>query len=409
MWKLKLETVKVTPAQLQKASAGVKALKAREDIGFFKLPERENLWLSSENRARELRKTAKTLVVLGMGGSSLGGRAIHQALKKFGNTHELLFIDNVDAERFWNWLKNIKDFSEYHWVIVSKSGNTIETLTMAECIDQHLRTTGHKRMASQCTVISENEDNPLMGWAKKEGVAALEIPKDVGGRFSVLSPVGLLPAAFYGLNLKNLRTGAIWALEQDELLTQLVAQALASFERDENITQFWSYADGLRDFGFWTQQLWAESLGKSCDRKGGAAPAVSTPMPAVGSSDQHSILQQVMEGPRDKFLWFFRVSESEKAGPIIERNLFDGQSLMNGKSMGDLFGAMAVATRDALSERQVQSLTLQTELLEESSFGALLMLLQLVVGSVGEALDINSFDQPGVELGKKLARKILGA
>jgi glucose-6-phosphate isomerase len=392
---------------LANARAGLNALKARTDIGFLRLPEARELWNSAEHRGRELRKNNHCMVVLGMGGSSLGGRALIHALERFHNTHEVVFIDNVDADRFWKWLRSRTNLQDTHWVIVSKSGNTIETLTMAELIDQHLRASGFKKLSANCTVISEIEDNPLMRWAKKEGVPALEIPKDVGGRFSVLSPVGVLPAAFYGVDCEKMREGAAWALGQDELVVRLAAQTLMSFNRKEAITMFWAYADGLREFGLWTQQLWAESLGKAVDRKGERAPNASTPIPAIGSSDQHSILQQVMEGPRDKFVWFFRVDASEKEGPSIEKGLFDCQQLMHGKTMGALFGAMATATRDALAKQGIQSVTLTAERLDEKSMGALFMLLQLVVGTLGEALNINAFDQPGVELGKKLARGIL--
>lgn len=407
MWTLAQTSKSDDPKALETARSAVGALKARTDLGFLRLSERNELWTTSEARGRDLRRQAKRLVVLGMGGSSLGGRAMLQALNKWSDTHKVDFIDNVDADHFWKWLRSRNDLENTHWVIVSKSGNTIETLTMAEFIDQHLREKGFRKLSAVSTVVSEIDDNPLMRWARKEGVPALEIPKDVGGRFSVLSPVGLLPAAFYGLELPQLREGAAWALQQDELVSRLVAQTLMSFSREEWITQFWAYSDSLKDFGLWTQQLWAESLGKARSRAGDRAPRASTPMAATGSSDQHSILQQVMEGARDKFLWFTRVTASENGGAKLERNLFDCQALMHGKSMGQLFGAMASATRDALEKEGVQSLTLTTEQLNERSVGALFMILELVVGALGEAMDINAFDQPGVEAGKKLARGIL--
>lgn len=411
MWKLTTTTSKTSAKDLDKARASLKALKARTDLGFLQLPQREELWTSSEARGREIRKQARELFVLGMGGSSLGGRALVQALRKWNEPHSVEFLDNVDADRFWKILKSRRDLTNAHFVIVSKSGNTIETLTMAEFIDQHLRSSGFKKLSTVSTVISEIDDNPLMRWARKEGVPALEIPKDVGGRFSILTPVGLLPAAFYGLDVAALREGAAWAYDQDELLAELTAQSLASFSREEWVTLFWAYADGLRDFGFWTQQLWAESLGKAKGRDGKAAPRASTPMAAVGSSDQHSILQQVMEGARDKFLWFFRVNQSELSstndGAKIEKTLFDCQNLMNGKSMGDLFAAMAQATQSALEKQGVQSLTLTTDKLDERSMGALFMMLEMVVGAIGEAMNINAFDQPGVEAGKIIAREIL--
>jgi glucose-6-phosphate isomerase len=421
LWKLSQTTTQESPATLKKAEDALRVLKARKDLGFLRLTDRAELWTNSENRARELRKSSHSLAVLGMGGSSLGGRALLQALKKFNETHVVDFIDNVDSERFWLWLKSRTDLQERHWVIVSKSGNTIETLTMAEFADQHLRSSGFKKISANSTAISELDDNPLMRWARKEGVPSLEIPKDVGGRFSILSPVGLLPAAFYGLDLDAIKEGALWALTQDELISRLAAQSLASFDRKEWITLFWAYADGLREFGLWTQQLWAESLGKAKNRQGGEAPRASTPIPAIGSSDQHSIHQQVMEGARDKFVWFFRVEESEglavggssdakadnRHDTRLEKNLFDCQGLMNGKTMGQLFSAMASATRSALEEQKVQSLTLTAQRLDEKSMGALFMMLELVVGTIGEAMDINAFDQPGVELGKRLARGIL--
>jgi glucose-6-phosphate isomerase len=407
MWTLTQSTIPDDPHAFAIAQKAVQALKDRKDLGFFQIPEREQLWAASDARARELRKQSNRLVVLGMGGSSLGGRALLQALNTWKNTHDVHYMDNVDADYFWKWLKSRNDLQETHWVIISKSGNTIETLTMAEFIDQHLREKGYRKLSAVSTVISETGDNPLMRWARKEGVPTLEIPKDVGGRFSVLTPVGLLPAAFYGLDLAQIREGASWALAQDELLVRLTSQALQSFDRNEWITQLWAYSDSLKDFGLWTQQLWAESLGKAKSRTGGQAPRASTPMAATGSSDQHSVLQQVMEGARDKFLWFLRVQASEVGGPTLERNLFDCQQLMHGKSMGQLFSAMATATCDALASAGVQSLTLTTVQLNERSVGALFMIFECVVGALGEAMDINAFDQPGVEAGKVIARSIL--
>ena len=365
MWRLENETIDLNGELLAKGQSAIKALKARKDLGFLDLANRDHLWATVEARARETRRTSNTLVVLGMGGSSLGGRAILQALRRYDQVHDLVFLDNVDADQFWKRLRAQKNLENTHFAIISKSGNTIETLTMAELIEQHLRTSGHRKLSASSTVISELEDNPLMRWARKEDVASLELPVDVGGRFSVLSPVGMFPAAYYGLDIGKIRAGAAWALEQDELVARLIAHSLASWKREEWITLFWSYADGLRDFGLWTQQLWAESLAKKLDRKGQPAPRASTPIPAVGSSDQHSILQQVMEGAHDKFLWFFRIDQSEQSGPAIERSLFDCQALMQGKTMGQLFGAMADATRDALKAQGVESLTQRAAELNE--------------------------------------------
>ena len=416
MWRISDETKVIDREQLNRARAAASALKSRSDLGFLALPGRTALWKAAAARGHAVRRSADRLAVLGMGGSSLGGRALVRALAQArdwgGASHEVIFVDNVDAVHFQALLgdggaRSKEALAGTHWVIVSKSGNTIETLTMAELIDQRLRMSGLPALSTAATVISEPADNPLTRWARAESVACLEIPRDVGGRYSVLTPVGTLPAAFCGLDLERLREGAAWALGQDDLVAHLTAQTLMSFARGEWVTLHWAYADGLRDYGFWMQQLWAESLGKAVDRAGNPAPRASTPMPAVGSSDQHSILQQVMEGARDKFLWFLRVDECEAPGPAIQRTLFDCQGLMLGKGMGDLFGAMADATRSALESQGVQSLTLRASRLDEASVGALFMLSELVVGALGEALNIDAFNQPGVELGKKLARGLL--
>ncbi|MBK7890377.1 MAG: glucose-6-phosphate isomerase [Bdellovibrionales bacterium] len=291
----------------QAAARALDSVMARTDLGFTKLPFRESLLAAVEYRAREIARSSTHMVVLGMGGSSLGGRALLGAVPYAPGRGTVTFIDNIDCDRFWVWLKAQTDLSMIHWVIVSKSGNTMETLAMADLVDQHLRVTGHRRLGSVSTAVSELKDNPLTAWARKESVPVLEIPIDVGGRFSVLSAVGLLPAVFSGLRLERMMVGAKYGLESREIVIGLTAQAMMSLEREEWITMLWSYADGLREFGLWWQQLWAESLAKKVGRNGAAARRASTPIAAQGANDQHSLLQQVIEGARDKF---FVLSES---------------------------------------------------------------------------------------------------
>jgi glucose-6-phosphate isomerase len=187
----------------------------------------------------------------------------------------------------------------------------------------------------------------------------------------------------------------------------LTAQSLKSFEREEWITLFWVYCNRLFTWGLWVQQLWAESLAKKKNRQGQEAPRASTPIALVGANDQHSVLQQVAEGARDKFIWFMRVRESETAGPVLKKSQFANQTYLEGKSLGALLSAESQATMKALQQNQVQSLCLEVDRLDEATMGALFMILELVVGALGEAFDINAFDQPGVELGKRLALEIL--
>lgn len=395
---------RVDPNLISRCEKGLAEVLERRDIGFTRP---DTVWTATDNRAREIARGATHLVVIGMGGSSLGARALLSAAPRPSGRGSVTFLDNIDADRFWPWLRSRHDLGSTHWAIVSKSGKTMETLALADMVDQHLRQTGHRRLGTVATVVSELQPNPLTNWAQKESVPVLEIPVDVGGRYSVLTAAGLLPAAYVGLKLPRVAQGAAWALESRKLVAQMAAHGLASFLRDEWVTMQWAYADGLREFGLWWQQLWAESLAKKASNTGSAAPRVSTPIPAIGTNDQHSLLQQVIEGSPDKMVWFHRVAASEDIGPRLEKSLFEGQEFMVGKGLGELFAAEAVATERAMREAGVATLSMKTAVLDEKSMAALFMLWQLVVATMGTVLDINAFDQPGVELGKKLARDIL--
>lgn len=406
LWVLKASTAP-KDSLLEQSRTAFDRILTRPELGFARVMSRGSALNAVESRAREVSRSSTHMVVIGMGGSSLGGRALISATPKPRGRGSVSFFDNVDSEKFWCWLKSRNDLGTIHWVLVSKSGNTVETLAMADFVDQQLRQSGHRRLSTVSTVISELKESPLTNWARKEGVPILEIPQDVGGRFSVLTAVGLLPAVFAGLRLDRVQEGAAWALASRETIAQAAALSLDSFIREEWVTMLWSYADGLRDFGGWWQQLWAESLAKKANLSGGPAPRVSTPVAAVGACDQHSLLQQVIEGAPDKFVWFQRVLESETTGPRLERTLFEGQELMVGRSLGELFQAEAEATEQAMCESGLRTARLTTERLDERSLAGLFMFWQLVIAVMGEVLHINAFNQPGVERGKLIAKSIL--
>lgn len=392
-------TEKLDKNLIQKEAQNFQQLKKRTDLGFLQLPSRKALWDSSLARANEIKSSCKRAVVLGIGGSSLGPRTI-QACVGQKSTFPVDYFENVDSLEFFRRLETLGDLSKVHWIVISKSGNTMETLSQTAFVNQHLKSLGIE-MTKQTTVISEPKSNPLTDWAKQNQVPCLEIPFDVGGRFSVLCPVGLLPAALLGVSLDELNKGAAWALEQETLVASLAAHTLQSFKDEKWLTLFWFYSDQLPTLGAWIQQLWAESLAKN------PGPRVSTPIPLLGTNDQHSILQQVMEGARDKFVWFFRIKAAETTGPTLAAPLFAGLEFMQNRKMGELLTAEMTATQMALQEVGVPSLTIEIETLDARSCGALLMLFELVVGTLGEALQINAYNQPGVELGKRLARNLL--
>lgn len=371
----------------------------RQDIGFFKMGERISFWQQSYDLGEDLRCRFDHLAIVGLGGSSLGTRVISDVFK----VSNLCFVDNVDATEFEETLESLGDLKKTCWAFISKSGTTIETLCTLEFLDQIYRQEG-LQLSEHAVVISENRDNTLTRWAQQNKVPQAEIPLDVGGRFSVLTPVGMVPAAFAGLDLEKFRVGSLRALAERELIANIAAQALASFEREEWITLLWSYNSKLKSFGGWFQQLWAESLAKQKNIQGKAAPRVSTPMTAVGACDQHSILQQVMEGARDKWVVFQRIGDSELGSQRLQKSQFKETQDLEGRSMGELLKAEGVATQEALSQNGVSTLSLYLEHLDEESLGYLFMFWEMVVATIGETLAINTFDQPGVELGKRLAK-----
>lgn len=384
---------------IQECQASLKLFLERKEIGFPQLVERIQLWQQSHKQGAAFSAKFTKLVIVGLGGSSLGTRVIAEVFR----AESLFFVDNVDALEFEALIDELGKLKDTAWAFISKSGTTIESLCALELLDQVYKEEG-LNLAENAIVISETKESSLTRWARKNNIPECEVPVDVGGRFSVLSPVGMFPAAFLGLDLEKFRVGAKRALLDTATVTQTMAQVLQSYEREEWITLLWSYNSRLKSFGGWFAQLWAESLGKAVTRSGQPAPRVSTPISAVGASDQHSILQQVMEGTKDKFVIFQRVEESEAGSMRIKKSQFSETANLEGRTMGELLRAEATATQEALVQNGVPTMTLKMKVLDEESLGYLFMFWQLVVAGLGEYLKIDAFNQPGVELGKVLAK-----
>lgn len=396
-----------TDANLQKYNLeALQRVLSDKALGFHQLPARGNLWSQCNEISKTLRSQYKTMIVLGIGGSALGGKVIKEALK-LKTDRQVIFWDNIDPLSIDQYLTSIKsDLTSVCWVLISKSGNTIETLTQGDYVNQFYKE-HNLNWTKQCVVVTESKKSPLGDFADAYNIPRLEVPLDVGGRFSVLTPVGMLPAAFMGLDLQLFRQGAEEALRASELICELATQSEQSFVRQEWISVFWSYSDLLREFGFWIQQLWAESLAKSEDRSGNAAKRASTPLPCVGPTDQHSILQQIADGYKDKFVIFLRHTGSEKSGKIINETLFSCGDMMLKKALGNLLQAEAQATQMGLTQKKVSNITLMVPEMNEKVLGFLFMYFELVVATIGERMNINTFNQPGVELGKIIAKDLL--
>lgn len=384
---------------IQECQSSLKLFLQRKEIGFPQLVERINLWQQSHKAGADFAAKFKKLVIVGLGGSSLGTRVIREVF----NANNVFFVDNVDALVFETLIDELGDLKDVAWAFISKSGTTIESLCALELLDQVYKEEG-LHLPTNSIVISETKSSSLTEWARKHNVPECEIPLDIGGRFSVLSPVGMFPAAFMGLDLEKFRVGAKRALLDTATVTQTMAQVIQSYGREEWITLLWSYNSRMKDFGGWFAQLWAESLGKPVTRAGTPAPRVSTPIAAIGASDQHSILQQVMEGTKDKFVIFQRVEEAEGGSMKIKTAQFKETMDLQGRTMGELLKAEALATQEALVANGVSTMTLKTKTLDEETLGYLFMFWQLVVAGLGEYLKIDAFNQPGVEAGKVLAK-----
>lgn len=372
---------------------------------FHKVTDEDRFFTQSEELSQFLKNNYTHFVVIGVGGSSMGARAIAE----MAVTDNLYFLDNVDSFEFsviWN--KVSKNINSTAFIVISKSGSTIEILWNYSQLEDLAQAYFKKSLIQQSFFISETTSNPLSDFAKKHQRPLLEIPVKVGGRFSVLTPVGLVIAGLCGVNLTQLRKGATQALNDKSLIGQFCGLFQKSFAREENISLFWFYNSNYRWFGCWIQQLWAESLGKKNDRDGNTAAKFSTPVIAIGSSDQHSILQQVAHGPKDKFVCVFDFKSVQTSSFAVKNVLFKEIEFMQGRTYGELITSQSKATYEALKQNNVSCELFNVDDTDKDySLGYLFMFFQLVVATLGEHNNINAFDQPGVALGKEISLKIL--
>lgn len=355
----------------------------------------------------------KHMLVLGIGGSALGARALQRAFApgqdEPGHNGPWLWIaDNVCAETFESWLAKL-NAAETVVVCISKSGGTIETIAQYFLVRDWLKAALSERWTEQMIVVTDENKGYLRDEARKYTLSSLEVPDNLGGRYSALSAVGLLPAAFLGIDGHALLDGAAetaGALGRDvTALGTHSAFALARWAKalqDNGYSQliFFSYIPQWATFGPWFSQLWAESLGK--EGKG------SQPVPAVGVTDQHSVNQMFLDGPRDKGC-IFLTSRNQPQGRVFGKDTPDEWAWLRGKPFGSLLEAEALGTRMALSKSGVPLLQIDMADLRPKSAGSLMMLLEAATVLTGRLMGINPLDQPAVELGKRLANARLGA
>lgn len=397
------------------------------EYGFLSLGEQAATVAEIRRFADGLGQAFDHVLVLGIGGSALGTRALLTALRPAGWNElsdeareyfpRLTVLENVDPSSVSSALARI-DPRRVLVNVVSKSGATAETLAQYLVVRQWLEAAvGPEAPSHHMVFTTDPERGALRQIAARENIPTLEVPPSVGGRFSVLSPVGLLPAALVGIDVDALLKGARRAVRQAEssrllenpaaLLSGLLWAADA--RQGARMHVLMPYSDRLRDFAEWYRQLWAESLGKRVNRMGEEVWTGPTPLSAVGATDQHSQVQLFMEGPYDKVVTFIRVEDHGVEVPIPRRNgLPEDVAYLSGHSLGELLAAEQDATAAALARSGRMNATITLPRIDADLFGELLMFFQLATGYGGIWYGVDPFDQPGVELGKRLTFAAMG-
>jgi glucose-6-phosphate isomerase len=406
---------------LARCESALDSLRARHADGGLRLlhlpAERADL-AEVQAAAKRLADGATDIVFLGTGGSSLGGQTLAQlagyAVPGVGSLRvgpRIHFMDNLDPLSFALLLARLP-LATSRFVAISKSGGTGETLmqtaaALAACKAQNIRI--DEAFLGLSEPAKPGRRNGLRALLEPEGVEFLDHDTGVGGRFSALTNVGLLPAAILGLDVVALREGAAAALapvlagkpaaEVPAALGAALSIALAE-EKGKTISAVMAYADRLEKFVKWYVQLWAESLGK--DGKG------TTPVGALGPVDQHSQLQLFIAGPRDKLFTVITTAVAGK-GPAIDPELAKraGESDFAGRTIGDLVAAQGRATAETLAKNGLPVRTFHIETIDERSLGELLMHFMLETVIAAHLLGVDAFDQPAVEEGKVLAKQYL--
>ncbi len=414
-----------SPAELRELQPRLKRARAaiidQADTGvqgWMSLPDDREMMKRVERLAAS-KKGFNYCLVIGIGGSDLGARALYKALSSSvkAGAMQLVFLGgNTDPYEIATTLKHL-DLRKTLVTIISKSGETIEPMATFFVVREALqKAVGKDKAHHQIVAITDQGHGALWALSQREGYATLPVPSNVGGRFSVLSDVGLFPLACAGISVTKLLEGA--RAERDHFfssssmssgaLMYASLQFLAYTKRKQHIHVLMPYAEQLREFGFWYRQLWAESLGKALDREGKIVNIGPTPVAALGATDQHSQIQLYAEGPRDKTVTCIEV-ENFGVSMNVPRNIRSIPSLafLSGRSFTDIIHAEREATITALRTQQRPNGTIFIPSISPVSIGSLIMFFELATAVCGELFEIDAYNQPGVEGGKQEMHRLL--
>ncbi|PKN02289.1 MAG: glucose-6-phosphate isomerase [Elusimicrobia bacterium HGW-Elusimicrobia-1] len=408
--------------RLSAAKKAVGAKKAAGKLGFMELPYKTEDAAKIKRLASKLKKRFDNFVVVGIGGSALGNIALQGALrhpfwnlldkKSRGGWMRIFVPDNVDPELVKGLAETI-DFKKTVFNVISKSGTTAEGLANFFFFKKILENKAGKKYRDHLVFTTDSQKGFLRELASTEGIESFDIPANVGGRFSALSPVGLISAAAAGIKIDKILSGAK-AMDQkcsaaanplEDPAAVFAALNYLLYLKGKRICVMMPYSNALYPVADWFRQLWAESLGKKSDTAGKTINVGPTPVKALGATDQHSQVQLYIEGPYDKVVVFLSAGKFRKSAPIPKVGY---SHYLEGRSLGELIKCEEDATRTALAKEQRANMTIDIPTIDEENIGGLLYMLELATAYAGELFDINAFDQPGVELGKQLTYGLMG-
>jgi glucose-6-phosphate isomerase len=396
-------------------------------LGFYQLPYDDSLRRALQVLAAAVRKTCDNFVVLGIGGSALGAQCLCHALthpyynlfsrKMRKNSPRIFFLDNVDPEHVSGLLETL-NLKRTLFNVVTKSGSTVETMaTFFLFFNRLKRIVGPSRVAQHLIVTTDPHKGELRRIAQAHRLQTLPIPENVGGRFSVLSAVGLFPASVAGIDIHALLQGAqamdrrcrsprLW---QNPAYLNAALHYIADTKKGKTMSVMMPYSNALAFVSDWYRQLSAESLGKRFSMDGQRVEVGQTPLKAIGATDQHSQIQLYNEGPNNKIITFIQVDGFRKHSRVPDlRRLSPSLRHLMGVELGELLNQELLATEFALTKNQRPNVKFILDAITPENLGGLLFLLEMQTAFAGGLYNVNAYDQPGVEEGKQATNALLG-
>lgn len=410
------EKLKENAKLLQKSTAFIDYISKDkiigEMLGWVDLVKGNNAQIASiKKEAKKIQQKYSNFVVLGIGGSALGAKALFETFKLSRkekiNCH---VCDNIDPDTFVSLLNSL-DLKNTMFNVITKSGTTSETISQMLIVVEMLKS--QKLELSEHFIITTETGSALDQFAKENNIKTFEVPKNVGGRFSVFSAVGMLPASVYGIDIEKLLVGAKEILENSYEKTLEHNEALQfayfnylNYKKGKKNLVIMPYSDRLCLIPDYFAQLWAESLGKKYNRKNKKVSIGTTPIKAIGVTDQHSQLQLYSEGENNKVFLFMKLKKNS-LDAVVNTSVFNKYPYLNNVSLKKLIDAEEVATSYSLIKLQKPVISMQIEEINEKTIGGLLFFFQMTTAFMGEFLEINTYNQPGVEMGKIYTKAML--